>query len=391
MENITSNQQNSANPSNQNTQKPPIKIKVPKLSWKESQELIKKIETLLDSKVLVYYTSNTSSISYTHADFFMEHLKEIGRQDKLTLILISNGGDSTGSLRIGTLLRDYCKELHIIAPSNCASAATILALSADKIVMSPLGYLTAIDVSVTHPLNPRGVNGLPVSISADQIKRVIRFLKSENCIQEGSYQTLFKYVHPVAVGEMNRMSSSSELIALKMMKLHPQSFEGGEEQMKSIASHLVNDYPFHGFPILFNEAQEMKLPVEKADNNLNELLWEMVKTYSVASRQSLTNFSVDHYHLEEFPIIIESLNKRTMYRVSFNRLINPFKLWVMMNDNSGWVNLIPSQEDDKPIMEPVDYVNKPQTEVPSQSQPSSPSENNDYSFKKEQPDEEEKQ
>ena len=43
----------------------------------------------------------------------------------------------------------------VLAPLNCASAATMLALGADRIGMGPLSYLTAVDTSLEHELSPR--------------------------------------------------------------------------------------------------------------------------------------------------------------------------------------------------------------------------------------------
>ncbi len=52
------------------------------------------------------------------------------------------------------LLRRYTKRLTVVAPLNCASAATMLVLGADKIEMGPLSYLTAVDTSLEHDLSP---------------------------------------------------------------------------------------------------------------------------------------------------------------------------------------------------------------------------------------------
>jgi len=329
---------------------PPVKIKLPNLNLKRSHDIISYLEEKLKTKVICYYTALESFIAQTHPDLFFDHLKEIGEQETISMVLISSGGESAASLRMATIIREYCKNLQIIVASRCASAATVLALSADKIIMSPAGYLTAIDSALTHPLNPKGNGNQPIAVSVDQVKRVLKFLREEGDVSdekgknEGPYRTLFRYLHPMALGEIDRYSSGSELIARKMMKMHPGSFKDDKE-IERIAKHLVNDYPLHAFPILYDEAKEIGLPVEKADKELSNILWDLTKVCDSASKRTVTNFSPDFYHFEGFPVFIESANKRSTHRYSYNKRFNPVtKIWQIENDNTRWVNFKPDPE-----------------------------------------------
>ena len=293
---------------------------------------------------MCYYTPKDQSINQNHPDIFLEQLRTIGPQPTISLVIISNGGHGSASLRIAHILREYCQNLHMIVPSRCASAATLLTLAADKIIMSPSGYLTAIDSSLTHGLNPRGPDNRPVSVSVDQIKRILKFLDAEgpavtDSQKEGSYRTLFKYIHPVTIGEIDRVSSHSVLIATKMMQLHPQSFKS-DDQISRIANHLHNDYPEHGFPILYSEAKDVGLPVEKADMQLSHLLRDLVNYYDSATREEITHLSESHFKSAAFTNLVESVGVRTVFRSSFERRLNPItKVWQTENDLSKWVNI----------------------------------------------------
>lgn len=141
--------------------------------------MIAQIEEKLQTKVITYYTAPDANINIEHSDFFFDHLSQIGKQKAISLVLISYGGESSGSLRIASLLREYCDSLQVVIPSRCASAGTMLALAADKILISPLGYLTAIDSSLTHSLNPPGADRRPARVTVDQVKRVLSFLDKE--------------------------------------------------------------------------------------------------------------------------------------------------------------------------------------------------------------------
>lgn len=346
----------SKNTRNTMEQKPSTgpKIRFPKVNWKETQTIISSLEERFKSKVICYFTASNTHMNEYHADFFLDHIRKMGEQEKISLVLVSYGGGTTSPLRISGILRDSCKTLEIIIPGRCASAATILSLCADKIIMSPGGFLTAIDCSVTHELNPKEPgSSRPVSVSVDQVKRILKFLndegpvKDKDGINEGAYRTLFKYLHPLAVAEIDRTSSGSERIAIMMMKMHLKDF-GSEEKVVSIAKRLNYDYPTHGFPILFNEAKEIGLPVEKADKETSNILWDLVKLYNSTTLLQTTSLAPDYYHGEGFPVIIESKDLRTSYMETYNKRFNPVnKLWNYENDQSRWVNFKPSKSSDK--------------------------------------------
>jgi hypothetical protein len=338
-----------------------LKFRIPNINWKEAQNIISQMQSRTGGPVLCYFVSANASITQNHPDLFIDHLRKFSTDDQLSLVVISSGGIGEASLRIATIIREYFKKFTLYVPSRCASAATMLALSADRIVMTVAGYLTAIDSTVYGPLNPKGADGKTVGVSVDQVNRVLHFLekegpaRGEGGLTEGAFRTLFHYLHPLALGEIQRNSSESELIARKMMLMHPQSF-ANPGTIDLIARKLVNDYPAHSFPILFDEAKSLGLPVEKADREISDLLRDLHKFYEQSARPTITNTSPDFYHVEEFPVVIESVDRRTAYRYSFDKRLNSLtKLWSVENDNSQWLNLRPGTPPDQEfVMTPID-------------------------------------
>ncbi len=82
------------------------------------------------------------------------------------LFIKSDGGSGQAALRMVNLLRRYVKHLTVLAPLECQSAATMLALGADRILMGPLAHLSAVDTSLTHDLSPIDRDNDRVSVSA---------------------------------------------------------------------------------------------------------------------------------------------------------------------------------------------------------------------------------
>ena len=103
-------------------------------------ELIKTIEGKLGAKVLVYFTADSPVVSATIADDavlpLFDHLRALGTQKRIALYLYSLGGQMESPWKLVTTLREFCEELHVVIPYKAYSAATMIAIGADKIWMT---------------------------------------------------------------------------------------------------------------------------------------------------------------------------------------------------------------------------------------------------------------
>ena len=75
-------------------------------------------------------------------------LRSIGDVDVLNLILNSPGGDGTCVEKYVALCRNQCKKFRVIIPYMAKSAATMLAMGADEIIMGSSSELGPIDAQV---------------------------------------------------------------------------------------------------------------------------------------------------------------------------------------------------------------------------------------------------
>ena len=88
-------------------------------------------------------------------------LMSIGHVDILRLILNSPGGDGVTAEKIVEMCRNYCKKFEVIIPNMAKSAATMIALGSDEVVMGYCSELGPIDAQV-----PIIIDGIPRFISA---------------------------------------------------------------------------------------------------------------------------------------------------------------------------------------------------------------------------------
>lgn len=82
-------------------------------------------------------------------------LRKVGDVHTLNLILHSPGGDGTVVEKTVSLCRTQCHRFRVVIPNEAKSAATLIALAADEIVMGPPSELGPIDAQV--PVVANGV------------------------------------------------------------------------------------------------------------------------------------------------------------------------------------------------------------------------------------------
>lgn len=134
--------------------KRPLAIKPPVL-MERTQPVLEILSAVLGEPVLTYWNSTKGSICQNDVVGLYALLRNAGKLDRLSLFLKSDGGSGQAALRMVNLLRRYVNHLTVLAPLECQSAATMLALGADRILMGPVAHLSAVDTSLTHDLSHR--------------------------------------------------------------------------------------------------------------------------------------------------------------------------------------------------------------------------------------------
>jgi hypothetical protein len=215
--------------------------------------------------------------------------------DKLDIFLCSNGGTATVPWRLVSLAREHCEQLGVIVPYRAYSAATMLAIGADEIVMHPFGELGPIDPTVSNDFNPIEQNtGRRLGISVEDVKAYVTFIKSTVGITHEdelvrAIEVLAQQVHPLALGNVERFLSQSRMIGRKIMRTHmddPKDAHVIDEIVENLASKLY----FHGHPINRREArEELKLKVINPNPTLESVIWDLYLAYEdeFQSREAL--------------------------------------------------------------------------------------------------------
>jgi len=312
----------------------PVKIKQPPVLFNGTKEIIHRLAGLLDGVLITYWNSPSGSVCDNDVVAVHQMLERIGRVERLYLFIRSEGGDGQAALRIVHLLRQYARDIIALIPLECASAATMIALGANELHMGPMAHLTAIDTSLTHPLSPVDRDNERVSVSLDELKRVIGLWDREKqADQSNPYQALFAHVHPLVIGAVDRADSLSIMLCKEILSYHIAD----EAVADRIAQTLNTRYPSHSYPILSSEARRLGLRVRDLDPAVHNLLIDLNLIYNEMGQRAVTDFSEIRSHNNEILNIIETrdvqlyfqTDKDWFYRTEERR-------WVPLNDNSCW-------------------------------------------------------
>jgi Serine dehydrogenase proteinase len=312
------------------------RVKTPPLLFEKTQSVFERAQKLVEGTFLSYWTSTSGSVCDNDVMALQAILDARGHQERIALFVKSDGGSGMAALRLVHLLRRYAKRLTVIAPLNCASAATMLALGADTIQMGSLSYLTAVDTSLEHDLSPLDHTNQLVPVSNDEVDRVIRLWK-DTVGRRGDgvnpYQELYKYVHPLVIGALDRASSLSLMLCREILGYHMKDARKADR----IARRLNSSYPAHQYPITSREARRLGLKVQEMPAELDRLLQQLNLLYSEMGQRAITDYDEENHHDNEITNILEGQGVQVFYQVEKDwHYRKEERRFVAMNDVSSW-------------------------------------------------------
>ncbi|MDP1561662.1 MAG: hypothetical protein Q8M16_09720 [Pirellulaceae bacterium] len=262
------------------------------MAFEQRLDLIHKLERLRGSRVICYLTSIRTGVpgqmSEEHVREIFDHLLKMEERpiEKLDIFICSNGGDGVIPWRLVPVFRQFAKSIGVLVPFHAYSAATILALGANEIVMHPFGVLGPIDPTVTNEFNPQipPNSGRLVGVSVEDVKAYVNFVKETVGINHEDelvqmLTILAQQVHPLALGNVERFIAQSRMIARKLLNTHMNNVS--DRDIEDIVESLASRLYFHGHPINRTEAEkELRLNIAKdVAPEVEETMWNLYEDY----------------------------------------------------------------------------------------------------------------
>ena len=230
----------------------------------DRRRLVVKLEKLLASDIIVYFLADRNgcpqaSIGEDAVPFLYEHLKLLrgnSESPRLGLFLYSRGGAVEVPWRIASMVKELYKEFILIIPYKAHSAATMIALGADEIVMTPKSELGPIDPSLGIRQGSEGTV-IKQQINVEDVMSYLAFLKEKAGLTDqkalsGSIELLAKQLNPWLIGGMYRIKEHVNLVARKLLTLKKKKLD--ESKLIAIIEALVEKTYYHGHAIGRQEA-----------------------------------------------------------------------------------------------------------------------------------------
>jgi len=306
-------------------------------------ELINDLEKERESKIIVYFTGDRqpfgSRIAEDAVRPLYEHLIHLDFNEKkkvIDLFLYSRGGDVSVPWRIASMIREFCEEFNVLVPYRAQSAATLLSLGADNIIMGKKAELGPIDPTLVK--TTIGEGALPQQeISVEDVNSFLSFVKERANINDQSalaevVGSLVNQISPLILGSVNRQNSHIRLVARKLLTSRKEKMD--EEKINSVIETLTEKIYSHGHGIGRKEAKDIGLPVMIPEDKIEDLIWQLYLKYEEFLRLTdpvypeIELAKDESKILENLPVaVIESTKKLHIHKANVdlrkNRKIPP--------------------------------------------------------------------
>jgi len=256
------------------------------------RDLIRAIQAARGSKVITYITSDrpslSSHVSEDAVPLIHEHLLTLAPSErgKLDLVIYSRGGDSDVPWSIVSMIREYFPQgsFSVLVPYRAHSAATVICLGADEIVMTKKAELGPIDVTiVSGPYNPSEENRrLPVSV--EDVTGYFTLLETIGSTRPDeklrAFEQLTSKVHPLVLGSVSRLLQQTQLVALGLLGTRANTFP--ETKNREIVRKLSSEIYSHRHTINRTEARAylgLDQVVDAESAGVDTSLWDLYRSY----------------------------------------------------------------------------------------------------------------
>jgi hypothetical protein len=296
--------------------------------------LLQELEGLCDGPVVTYITGDRPLISaQIHDDAVrpmyrhLQKLSEIQRK-RLNLFIYSRGGDVSVPWRIVSMVRELFDEVRLLVPYKAHSAATLIALGVDRVVMGPKAELSPIDPTLTQ-LSIAHESAPPSQIAVEDVTSYIQFVRERANINDQDALSrlvaqLVEHITPLALGGVYRSYSHIRLVARKLLTSTKTILD--EQRIVSIVEALTEKLFSHGHAIGRTEAKELGLPVENPAPDVERLMWRLFESYEsylqldqpVDPVRIMENTNEDTLRETQVPVaVIESRFGRDVFELNF--------------------------------------------------------------------------
>lgn len=244
----------------------------------QRQEDIRSYEEFTGRSLVVF----RGLITELFIPYFQDAITDVARDHPLDLMVTSLGGDPETALRMAKICRDGRDDFRVLIPETAASAATLLALSAEKIVMSSASALGPIDAQLSLPLRREFVSAKAIL----EIYKEITQLAQKGTLSPELLGVLIADIDFVTIQKARDAEQRTSELVPELIKLRQTS--PAEEKIEQICEKL-QDPASHAAAIGHDQAFKLGLPITFMEPSSEEWdkIWRLHAQYVVDSMPSM--------------------------------------------------------------------------------------------------------
>jgi len=240
------------------------------------------IETVRGRPLIVYASQFLNappgaplSIELSDVDGFTDLINSIPSEHRSIDVLIhSPGGSPDATERIVRILRSRFDEVHFLIPHSAYSAATMMALSGNSIMLHPSATL--------GPIDPQIFDAQSGFVPARSIKR--GFEKVRDIITKEGPEALPAYLPLIEKYSLHLLELCddsehlSKILVTEWLKefMYKDDLQSDDKIEKIV--DFFSDYDTHlthSRPLVFSKIKDFGMSISLADGELKDLLWEI--------------------------------------------------------------------------------------------------------------------
>lgn len=243
------------------------------------QKLIKKIQSKLGGSLIIYTANPAHPFGLVMSQdtlLFEDVLRSVSDQSNGYLMLTSPGGDPNAAEKLLFMCRKrFTDSFCVVVPNYAKSAATMIALGSDKILMGYLAELGPIDPQLQIGAIPGP--SIPARSFIDGLENIRAKIRDEGD-PVNMYVPMLSKIRPEVIAICQSAIEDSRKFAAKWLKQY--MLKDDHNQADKVATWLSEGkkYTSHGKVIDCTEAKDvLKLKAEEIDKSaqLWDEIWEL--------------------------------------------------------------------------------------------------------------------
>lgn len=218
------------------------------------ETLAKAISTARARPLLYILYPSMGMIRETHSTKLYKKFLENGKFEHLDVILHSTGGDIHEAYDMIKLCRKYTeKEVTVFVPMRAMSAATLIALGADQVVLTKIGKLGPLDPQVPHPERGNFVPVRSITNIPDVLEEALAPTTGDVSVREKGdaiVKPIAEQVDPYYLTQHDKTADLAREYGRKLLSRRNIS----DTRAKRCLDYLI-EYPTHSYSVDLHEIQ----------------------------------------------------------------------------------------------------------------------------------------